>query len=372
MTVINEYAKVVWKSVKRAPLTWRLRGVVSWEPMREPSAGYTLVIAAMRQLWPVAAANLRLISKMRTPSMREVIVVFDGEAGEVPSAIRDLTADLERQGLRIRILGYSREQASVARAIQWGWVYSWMSWSIGIGAATTRRVLLHDLDALPIDADLFERLFWASEQADAQFQGIRHYSGNGVHTGMNLVTTFEMVLDAKWIRENAEPLDGFNQVRLVDGRYVDFDTWLAVQRQAPRRRVEPISETAMVHPSQLICQFTDHLAGRGGRTSSTNRLPILAYFVHLGDPSFSLGDLAVATADPLRRSVPLWGRATDLASIPADAWAWMEKQIRRLEQHLFGSTRPEIEDLLIGFKRRAGNRRTVGSEPLALGGVEDR
>jgi hypothetical protein len=369
---INDYVKFVWKSAKRAPLRWRLRGVVSWQPMRVPLPGYTVVIAAMRRLWPVAAANLKLISEMRTTSMREIIVVFDGETREIPEEIRRLVAELDDRGIRIRLLGYSPEQARVAHSIQWGWVYSWLSWSVGIGAATTRRVLLHDLDALPIDADLFDRLFTAAEKADAQFFGIRHYAGNGVHSGMNLVTTFEMVLDASWLRENVNPFEGFNQVRLVDGHYVDFDTWLDVQRRAPNRAVEPIAETSLIHPSQLICQFTDHLAGRGGRTSSTNRLPILAYFMHLGDPTFELGDLAVAVADPRIRTASLWGRESDIGSIPAETWAWMEKQIRRLEQHLFGATRPGIENLLIGFKRRAGERRTVGVEPVEEGGVEDR
>lgn len=180
------------------------------------------------------------------------------------------------------------------------------------------------------------------------------------------------LLDAHWLRSNAEPFDGFNQVRLVDGRYVDFDTWLDVQQRAPRRRVEPIPEWSLVHPSQLICQYTDHVAGRGGRTSPTNRLPILAYFVNLGDPSFGLGDLAVAAADPSAGQALLWGRPSDIGSIAPDGWAWMEKQIRRLEQHLFGATRPEIEDFLVGFKRRAGDRRTVGAEPIESGGVPDR
>lgn len=372
MAVINEYAKVVWKTVKRAPMTRRLRRLVSWEPLRDATPGYTVVIAAMHRLWPVAVANLRLIARMRTPSMREVIVVLDCATDEVPSRMREAVEELRRGGLSIRVLGYSPEQLAVARSIEWGWVYSWLSWSLGIGAASTRRVLLHDLDALPIDEDLFERLFWAAEQSDAHFQGIRNYVGSGVRAEMNLVTTFEMMLDAQWLRSSADPFEGFNQVRLVDGRYVDFDTWLEVQQRAPRRRVEPIPERALVHPSQLICQFTDHCAGRGGRTSPSNSLPILAYFVSLGDPAFGLGDLAVAAADPQARQAVLWGRPSDIGVIAPEGWAWMEKQIRRLEQHLFGATRPEIEDFLAGFKRRAGDRRSVGVEPLEAGGVPDR
>lgn len=372
MSPLTDYAKAAWKSVKRTPITRRLPGLVKWTPLEAPRDGYTVVIAAMHRLWPVAVANLELIARMQRVSMHEVIVVLDTDAEGVPTPLRTAIQRLRDDGLPVRLLHYTQRQLQVTRSIQWGWVYSWLSWSIGIGAAETRRVILHDLDALPIDGGLFERLHWAAEGSGAQFQGIRPYQGNGITREMNLVTTFELVLDAEWVRSNAEPHEGFNQIAVIDGRYVDFDTWLAVQHRAPVRTIEPVGSESLVHPSQLICQFTDHVAGRGDRTSPTNRLPILAYFVHLGDPEFSLGDLAVAISDPRTRSAMLWDRPTDIASIPAEGWAYMEKQIRRLEQHLFGATRPAIEEYLDGFKRRAGEKRTVGVEILAAGGVEDR
>lgn len=372
MPAVREYAKVAWKSVKRARMHSRLRGLVSWQPMRSPQPGYTVVIAAMHRLWPVLVANLNLVARMRTPLMREVIVVFDCEEGRVPPSVIERVGEWRGSGLAVRIVGYSSRQADVARSIQWGWVYSWMSWCIGIGAASTRRVLLHDLDALPIDAGLFEDLFRSAESHDAHFQGARTYVGCGVRGEMNLVTTFEMVLDAQWLRGRFDPYDGFNKVRLVSGRHVDFDTFLWVQQQAPQRRVQPIDDRALVHPSQLICQFTDHVAGRGSRTSPVNRLPMLAYFVYLGDPTFDLSGLASALGDCSVRAVPIWGKPLAVDLIPPETWAWMEKQIRRLEQHLHGSTRPEIEDYLVGFKLRAGEHRTVGVEPIDEGGVEDR
>ncbi len=372
MSVIREYVKTGWKLLRRAGMQARLRGLVSWDPLDSPRQGYTVVIAAMHRLWPVLVANLRLVSRMRLDHMHELLVVFDCEEAEVPKAARAEIDALVASGLRVRVLTYTRKQARTARAIQWGWVYSWMSWSIGIGAATTRWVLLHDLDALPIDANLFEEACDSAEIGDVQFQGARFYAGCGVVADMGLVTTFEMVLDAKWLRAHSVPYDGFNKVRVVNGRSVDFDTFLAVQRRAARRSVYPIAEHQLVHPSQLICQFTDHMMGRRDRTSPTSRLPILAYFMQVGDRSFDLDALGAAIADSTARSALLWGKSLDIGSIPPETWAWMEKQIRRLEQYLFGATRPEIEAYLAGFKRRAGDRRTVGSEAVHAGGVEER
>lgn len=371
-SLFREFVKTVWKQARRVSIESRLRGLVSWQRLQSPSSEYTVVIASMLRLWPVLIANLRLIARMNLDGMREVVVVFDCEEQEIPQGALDQIAELSGRGLKVRLMGYTAKQAAVARSIQWGWVYSWMSWCIGIGSASTRWVMLHDLDALPIDQKLFEHLAQTAQRHDVQFQGARFYAGCGVVADMGLVTTFEMVLDAQWLRSQSVPFDGFNKVRIVDGRSVDFDTFLSVQRRAPRRRVEPIAEHQLVHPSQLVCQYTDHIAGRRDRTSPINRLPILAYFMRLGDRSSDLNTLASGIADPARESVLLWGKPLNIGSIPPETWAWMEKQIRRVEQHLFGATRPEIEEFLIGFKRRAGDRRTVGSEALALGGVEDR
>jgi hypothetical protein len=369
---MRQLAKFGYKSVRRAPLLWQLRGLVSWDPLGEPEPGYTIVIAGMRRLWPVAIANLRLIAECDRMHLREVVLVMDDSIEQLPREFLAGTTEMESAGLPLRIIGYDDAQRRTAHRINWGWVYSWLSWSKGIAAARTGRVILHDLDAMPIDPGLFRRLFEAAEQAEAQFQGVRFYSGNGVTPEMGLVTTFEMVIDIAWLRRAARPIEGFNQIRLVDGHYVDFDTWLEVQRRAPRRRVEEVAADSLVHPSQLICQFTEHMAGRDDRLARGHQLPILQYFYYLGDTSTPLDAVGDRIADPLADSAPFFGKPAKLTSIHPASWAWMEKQIRRLEQHLHGTTRPEVHHYLRGFVQRAGDERTVGREPLDAGGVPDR
>ena len=370
--MIRQLAKAAFKSAKRAPLLWQLRRLSSWEPLVSPEPGYSIVIAGMRRLWPVALANLRLIAACDRKDLHEVLLVMDDELDRLPAEFRRLAEEIGSNGLPLRVIGYDDRQRRIAHRINWGWVYSWLSWSKGIAAARTGRVILHDLDAMPIDTGVFRRLFEASQANAAQFQGIRYYSGSGVTPQMRLVTTFEMTIDIEWLRRSARPLEGFNQVRLVDGRYVDFDTWLEVQRRAPIRRVEPIEPASLVHPTQLICQFTDHVAGRDSRLHSGHQLPILLYFVHLGNASTDLEAAGDRYADSRAQSAPLFGREADLSRVHPAGWAWMEKQIRRLEQHLFGGTRPHVAHYLRGFASRAGEARTVGREPIAAGGVEDR
>jgi hypothetical protein len=239
-----------------------------------------------------------------------------------------------------------------------------MSWCRAIAEARTRAVIIHDLDAMPIHPALFEQLHghWADEEAE--FCGIRPYKGNGITEDMGLVTTFELVLDAAFVRSRFRPFDLFNKVALVDGRMVDFDTMLHAQSRSPRRVVRGIEEAHLVHPSQLICHYTDLVAGRTDFRGRGSSLPILPYFFDLGDdPSLmeSVGPQIAAAGAP-DASIRFLGRTLYIDGISPPQWAWFEKQIRRVEQALYHRTRPEVEAYLEGFIRRAGDWRTVGRE----------
>lgn len=368
--MIRDLARVAQRRAKRLPLHLAIRSLVGWQPLLNPSPGYTLVVGCMHELAPLALANLSLLAAMDQRDLREVVLVFDCVPAELPGEVRRAVSRWEGPA-ELRVLCYSPRQSRVARRIYWGWVYAWLSWSIGIGAARTRHVLLHDLDALPLDRQLFQTLYRRALASGAQFQGIQAYRGNGVDPSWGLATTFELVLDAQYVRAEFEPLDGFNHVALVEGSYVDFDTLLHMQFRSPRRAVEGIDPSQWVHPSQLICQFTDFTRGRRSLREEDHNLLLLPYFELLGGQPEALRRVA----GQLRaggQSVELWGRSLAVGQLSAPHWAWLEKQVRRVEQHLYGATRPEVADYLSSFAERAGAARTVGVEPESAGGVPDR
>lgn len=368
---LKEVWKFTYKSLMRRPLRMLLQPLANWEPLSRHEPGYTIVIAGMHQLWPVAVANLRLVSQCDQTNLREVILVMDQTLEQLPDQFKEQVSEIQSLGLNVRLLGYNPSQLRISRGINWGWVYSWLSWSIGIANAETRWVLLHDLDAMPIDPDIFRRLASAAVEANCQFQGVRYYTGNGVTADMRLVTTFEMVANVEWLRGTAKPIDCFNQIQLENGQYVDFDTLLEVQRRAPSRRVESVGENSLVHPTQLICQFTDLVAGRKKRFKKGNRLPVLLYFMHLGNRDVCLETTSISIADVTKNEISIFGKELDISEIEPSGWAWMEKQIRRLEQSLHGRTRPHIQHYLRGFAARAGDERSVGKEDIHSGGVPD-
>ena len=126
------------KQLHRLPADLLIRNLASWEPLGESLDGYTVVIACMRALAPVAVANLRLCAKQASPGLREVLLVFDCPPEEIPPVVVRAVDEASRS-LKIRLLGYNRRQARVSSLIKWGWVYSWLSWSLALAEARTLR-----------------------------------------------------------------------------------------------------------------------------------------------------------------------------------------------------------------------------------------
>jgi hypothetical protein len=371
-TANNLRAALSWsiRQARRSPMLLMLRRLVHWEPLQAPAPGYTVVIACMRTLPEVLLANLRALERCDFAAAREIVLVFDCAPAEVPEAVRQAVTRLTGR-VPTRILGYDKRQLGVARTIDWGWVYAWLSWCIGIGAARTGRVLLHDLDALILDPQAFDHAHARAEKERLHFLGVRYYEGNGVTLAMGLPATFELSLDAAWLRANFRPFDVFNRLRVIDGNLIDFDTMLWVERQSPARAVMPIRESQLLHPSQMICNYTDLRCGRATVRERPHSLLMLPWFVHLGGSSEPLRLAGEQLAVRETGAVPMFGLQAPIVHLPPEHFAWTEKQIRRGEQALFGGTRPEVAAYLRGIVSRAGDHRTVGREPLAEGGVPD-
>lgn len=332
-------------SFARARLSRRLlRGLlaplVRWRPLEEPADGCTVVIAASRRILPVLRANLSLLRRQDLTGFREVVVVIDAAPGQVDP---DLESSLRRAypEIPLRVIRYDRRLATVARAADWGWIYSWASWSLGIAAATTRWVALHDLDALLIDRGVLRSRYEAARERSATYFGVRHYTGGGITEKDRLVTTFELVLDAEFVRRTFRPIALFNDVRRHEGRRVEFDTFLSAQSLAGTRWMEPIDERAMVHPSQMICQYVEHVNGRRVPRTTHNLFMIPYYYELGGDPA----PMRSVIAD-LRSSgrAELFGRPVDATGLTREHVAWYRKQAERVELTLHGGMRTEVSE----------------------------
>jgi len=358
---VKTWTRLKARQLLRLPIELAIRDLVRWEPLDDPTDGYTVIIACMNRLAPMVVANLQILADQHREHLHQLILVFDGPVDQVPQIVRDAVAAHPDRD-RIRILGYSPEQVRVAKRLERGWVYCMISWSLAISQAKTRAVIIHDLDALPVRRDFFEHLYTTWLGTGSYFCSGRYYHANGVTPDMELHTTFEMLLDAVYLRSHFKPFDIANKLRMVDGRIVDFDILLHIQRQTPERFLRPIDEADLMHPSQVVAQHSDLAAGRSDFRGRTHFLAMIPYYYHMGNESRPLQRMTEELQDPDARSVGLDGKLLYIDGVTPAHWAWMEKQIRRLEQGLFGSTRPEVAAFLAPMARRAGAERTVGRE----------
>lgn len=342
---------------QRAALKRMIGDLVRWSPLESPRAGFSVIIGCNARLRAVARANLMMLSRQRLDGLAEVILVWDRPAEKMPESFTDRLAK-EFPDLPLRVLHYSSEQHRRATRINWAWVYAWMSWSIGIGACSTRHAMLHDFDAMLLEPGVLRRRFEIATERGVEYLGVKHYDGNGILLSDELVTTFEMMFDAAFVRSNFKPIDLFNHVTRYNGRTVDFDTFLWAESRAGRTAVVALPEEEMVHPTQMICQFTQ-LVDADEQPFKQNNLLMIPYFEYVGGDSQRLVALteAIAALKGGEPTVEFFGKPMSLANLTSVHAAWLRKQAGRMEAATVGAMRPEVEayfnaiDAWVGFDR---------------------
>jgi hypothetical protein len=308
--------------------------MISWSPLERPQPGCTAVIGMCHRLPDVLLANLRCLADVKWPELREVIVVVDAVAGCLPADI-ERTARASFPGIDVRFHYYSEAQAKLTEQLRLPYVFSWLSWAIALSHTRTRAALLHDYDALILDNSLQAR-YREFERTRAAIQGIRWYDGNGVKAVDRLATTFEAFLDVAWLR-TFQPIEMFNQIGIVQGISRDYDTLLDIQhRHTPsaRRAMVGMDEASLVHPSQMIHQYTMFRKQPGADLPSFS-IPMIPFFAFL---SGRLDALPAATArlrQARSRVLDFLGDGTlvSFARLDTGSVDWALKQMVRVCVH---------------------------------------
>jgi hypothetical protein len=276
--------------VYREWLRRKVAGLVSWRQPQELKPGCTALIGMCSGLPDVLRANLMCLNDHSWPDLTEVIVVVDNREGRLPPEIEEEAASVCTR-LRLRVLYYSESQYRTAERIRLPYLFSWLSWCIGLSECMTQHILFHDYDAL-IMSNALEQRYRAFVESGVKIQGIRHYNGNGVIPEDRLATTFEAFADHAWLR-SFPPVRLFNKLRSRDGRFIDYDTTLDIQHNdiaESERSTVPMSQEDLVHPSQMIHQYT-MFRRNPGKPLPCFSIPMIPFFEYL-----SGGELALMRA----------------------------------------------------------------------------
>lgn len=348
---MNVRTRAMMKQTYRAALRGLIAPFASWTPLEQPEPGYTVIIGCNWPLAKVLLANLECINRQKRDHLKEIIVVFDRPADRIPVPIEQLTRQ-RFPSLPIRFIYYPSLTAKFFETIDWGWTYAWLSWSKGIAASKTRWVMLHDFDAMLLRTDILEERYALVTQEDVQWCGTRWYGGTGRE---QTVTTFEMMLDAQFVRNSYRPVDLFNNLKWVGNELIDFDTTLYAQTLGGKKSVHPIELEDMVHPSQTICQFTYLKSNAKYIGPEMNNLPMIPYMLHMGGDEKALETAVQGLAASNGMSFELFNRTVRLDRITDAHRQWIRKQVLRLEEFVSGDTRPLVEQYVSLLARDASS-----------------
>lgn len=329
--------------LRRFAVRLAISPLVEWKPLLHPNDGYTMIVGVNPGLLGMLDANLRLLARQDLSLMRQLIIVVGTSRSRVEASRIETRLKAEFPTLPLTFLYYTPVQYRIAASIRWAWVYSWLSWCIGIAEAKTRYVILHDFDALLIRRDLLINRYRSMLDHQVQYVGVRAYEGNGVLAQDELVTTFELMFDAQFVRKQFEPLDLFNHVTMYQGRTVDFDTFLYAQSMSGAGTIVPIEQTEMVHPSQMICQFVE-LTERGRLlTSKYHNLMLIPYYLFLSGDGKSMQEITDDLRTGGQGTLRFLGTHIPRRTLADQHIRWMRVQAERVERTLHDHVRPEVE-----------------------------
>lgn len=353
--------------VKRTPLLSVIRPLVRWQPLTDPRPGYTLVISCAAPLAPMLMANLAAVAKQDLTGLDRIIINFDLPADMVVVPIEQrLQASFPDLPLQFRY--FSRRQALVTRLIDWAWVYNWLCWCDGVASARTRYVMLHDLDAMPIQTDFFRSRYEAIRDRKLEFLGAMVYKSHGLIAEDNIMATFELMFDAAYVRQHFKPIQMFKRIQMHGGRSVDLDLFLHPQTVENRREFMDYEREQMVHPNQMISQFTSHVGSRARSIPpQTNNLMLVPYYLFIAGEVQLLESLTrqlKATTDGV---IEVFGKPLDVSKLTATHAGWLREQAFRLDAAVASEVRPQVRVYWDTINELAGGE--TASKPTETAGV---
>ena len=327
----NNWPRYLGAYAYRQWIRKRIEGMVSWSAAGAVQPGCTALIGMCHRLPDVLLGNLSCLNAASWPELTEAIVVVDSTEGCLPKGL-EAAAQAACTNFKVRFLYYSAKQAKLTEELCLPYVFSWLSWSIALSHCTTRSAMLHDYDALVL-GDTLARRYYAFVESGAAIQGVRWYQVNGITAEDRLAGTFEAFLDVPWLR-SFRPIQMFNQVGYAGGRSRDYDTLLDIQHRhtaVSRRTVIDMDEESLVHPSQMIHQYTMFRRSPGSALPCFS-IPMIPVFELLSGKQDALGTAAKRINAANGKIVDFFGDGAriNLAQLDTASVDWILKQIARV------------------------------------------
>ncbi|WP_145075114.1 hypothetical protein [Poriferisphaera corsica] len=323
---------------------YKLRKIADWNPLPNPTPGYSLILGINAPLLNLLPLHLELLAKQNTQNLHEIILVVDTPHHLLKTTLpQQLTAQYPQFKLRFHY--YSPEQYLTLKKLNWSKCYSFLSWALGLSLVESRYALLHDYDAFILDPNFLESRYANITRTNAKFLGLQTYSHSQITPQDNLAATWEMIFDAQHVRNNHKPLDIFNRLTYFHHRAVNLDTFHYIQHRSRSIHVIPAKNfsTTLMHATQMICQCT-HLHQQTPYLAPQNTTLLLApYLLYAaGDPTQLENITQQLSANHPPRFLNLFNRNADFSTLIPDRLNGLRTMATTIEQALgHASLRPE-------------------------------
>jgi hypothetical protein len=321
-----------------------LRPALHWNHVRGDRDGYSIVLGVPWMLRQLLTVNMRFLRRCDLADLDTIHVVFD----QVPHARHEAFAeDIAREfgNLPLTFHSYGPVSGRIVQITNNASLFACMNWTLGLRAARTRYVLLHDFDLYPTDSGYFRRLYETLRDEQLYFTAYERTYHDGLTDGDDILGTWSLGIDADWLRQRFAPVSCFHAVAKVNGRLTSLDGLTHIETMTDRRRLcDPKTTDRFVHVTNLCSIYRRYRSGQ--HFAPAWRLHMLWYlqFIAGDDRPIRFATDAMRAADSARISFA--GHSADFSRDHVTCANVLRKSVARMEYAMIGRIRPIVGDYL--------------------------
>ncbi len=314
---------------KRDVLVGTVGRAVSWKPMAEPRDGTSVVMPLYAGLGRVLIANLKLLERQELAPY-EVIVVSDQDASALGNLENEVRSSFTE--MQVRFVYPGKLARTLIGRVKSYEATRWLLVATGLAEASTRYVLLHELDALLTDGAWLRRRCDAIAEREDHFLGWRPAVDGGLTELDGLADGHELLLDAANLRARCSPADGLEHVTLYRGRRMALGAWVYPQTMAGRSSVLSDEAEAVVWAGRAVEQYVRLGWEPGLALGAHNDVMMLAYLRYVGGEPGVLSQATTAFEAAKGGAVEMMELVMDARGLTRGQVMGLAKQADRLER----------------------------------------
>ncbi|WP_152051731.1 hypothetical protein [Tautonia marina] len=333
---------------KRELIKQILNPLMTWSRLDDPRPGFSILLGVPWALRHLLAVNLRFVSRQNLDDLVGVHLVFDrikqpgGDAfvESIRQRFPELPLDFQ---FHPPIAGRITEKVNQSK------FYAAMNWTRALAACQSRYAILHDFDLYPIDPRYFARMYETLKDNQWLFAGYETARFDGLTPEDLIFGSWNLALDAQWVRSRYRPIDGYHKVAMVNGRRVDLDPFSYLQTLSPKRGLVPsLGPDAFAHVKNLCSTFLRFNGGQ--KVDLAWRLHYLWYLESLSEHPERLEEATRAMQEARSSRLTVAGQTVDFQGTHVTCSNVLEKDLLMLEQNLYGGMRPEVSTYIDEFR----------------------